>query len=152
MQDSSSLERPSGTIKILYAPWKEVVLHEAIQYTVRDLLRMQSLGVQTGGLAAPLLWASGIIFAHEGMPAVKDVIEEQLQGRIHWSSVRFVVMREFMDHIIVECQVTVPIVDVSTNPTLKTAADWICTTILPQNEELTATSLVNGRGMGAIMT
>jgi len=113
-------------VRVVYAAWEEIVIHESIKHSLDDLVKMQTLGVQPGALGRNLLWGEGVAFVHEGMPPTTDVIKEQLQGRVHWSSVRFALMPEHQDMIVIkETNVKVPIINVSNNPILRTAALWL---------------------------
>jgi len=113
-------------VRVVYAPWEEIVIHEAIKHSLDDLGNMQTLGVQPGALSRNLLWAEGVVFIHEDMPPTAGVVREQLQGRIHWSSVRFAPMPKHRDVIVIkETNVKVPMIDVNNNPILRTAASWI---------------------------
>lgn len=50
-------------VEIVYEPWKRIVIHEIVRYALDNLIKVQSLGVEPGGLAEPLLWADGIVFS-----------------------------------------------------------------------------------------
>ena len=118
-------------VKVTFKPWDEIIIHEAIQHSIDDLVKLFSVGVPLGGLGQPLLWANGIAFNHAGMPPTEDVIKEQLEGKVHWSSVRFAPMPQYKDSIIIkETNVRIPIIDVSNNPILKTAAEWMSQQLL----------------------
>ena len=113
-------------VKITYKPWEEVVIHETIQYTLDNFITVQSTGIKTGGLAPPLLWAEGIIFRHSSMAITPEIIKEQLEGRIHWNSVRWALMPEFKTFIeIRETKVKIPILNVSANEILSEVAKWL---------------------------
>lgn len=45
-----------------------------------SLVRLQSLGVEPGGLAQPLLWAEGTAFSKSAMRETEDVVKEKLEG------------------------------------------------------------------------
>ena len=113
-------------VKVTYAPWEEIIIHELIQYSLEDLVNLCSLGTPPGGLARNLLWAEGIAFIHNLMPSTPGVIKEQLQSKVHWSSVEFASMPKFTDHILIkQTNVHVPIINVSNNLVLKTVAEWL---------------------------
>jgi len=44
-------------VKITYTPWKEIIIHEAIEFSFEEFIKIRSIGVPTGGLGASLLWA-----------------------------------------------------------------------------------------------
>ena len=110
-------------VKVTFRPWEEVIIHESIQYTLDEMIHMQTVGVQSGGLARPLLWAEGVIFRHAAMAPTEDVVREKLQGKVHWSAVHWALMPEFQNVIVIkETNVKVPINDLSANEILSEVA------------------------------
>jgi len=113
-------------VEIVYEPWKRIVIHEIVRYALDNLIKVQSLGVQPGGLAEPLLWADGIVFSRSTILETKEVIEEKIEGVVHWSSVEWAKMPEFKEVIVIkETNVKVPIIDVSAHPIYKTVSRWL---------------------------
>ena len=113
-------------VKVVYQPWKEVIIHESIRYVLDDLVKIRCLGVQPGGLGRQLVWAEGVAFSPAGMPPTEDVIKEQLQGRVHWAAVEWASMPQYQNVIDVkEAKIRVPIINVSTNPILRSVAEWL---------------------------
>jgi len=113
-------------VEVVYQPWKKIVIHEIVKYALDDLVKLQSLGVEPGGLADALLWAGGIVFSSSTMLETKDVIKEKLEGVVHWSSVEWAKMPEFKEVIVIkETNVKVPIIDVSAHPIYKTISRWL---------------------------
>lgn len=106
-------------VKITFRPWEEVVVHEEIRYSYDDLIKLNSLGVQPGGLAPPLSWAEGVIFQAQAMPPTDEIVREQLQGKVHWNVVKWALMPEFKNVIpIPDISAKIPIIDVSANSIL----------------------------------
>lgn len=113
-------------VEVVYAPWEKIVIHEAIKHSLQDLVNMQTLGVQPGTLGRPLLWAEGVAFDHDGIPPTDDIIKEQLQGRLHWSSVTFAIMPEYKEVIVIkETNIRMPVINVGNNPILRSTATWL---------------------------
>ena len=113
-------------VRVVFQPWEEVVVHESIEYSLEDLVKMRSLGVPAGDLGQRLLWAEGVAFSHSSMPPTDDVVKEQLQGKVHWSAVEWALMPQYQNVIIIrETNVRVPIIDVSSNSILRTVAEWL---------------------------
>jgi len=113
-------------VKVVYAPWEEIVIHETIKHSLQSLFNMQTIGVQPGALGRHLLWAEGVAFVHEGMPPTTDIIKEQLQGRVHWSAVQFAIMPEYKDVIVIkETNIRIPVINATNNPIMKTVATWL---------------------------
>lgn len=101
-------------VKVTFKPWEEVIIHESIHYSLEDLIKLQSLGVQPGGLAPALQWAEGVVFRAAGMPPTDETIKEQLQGKIHWSSVAWAFMPEYKNVIMIkDISAKIPIINVS---------------------------------------
>lgn len=113
-------------VEVVYEPWKKIVIHEIVRYALDDLVKLQSLGVEPGGLGDPLLWVGGIVFSSSTMLETKDVIKEKLEGAVHWSSVEWALMPEFKDVIVLkETNVKVPIINVSAHPIYKAVSKWL---------------------------
>jgi hypothetical protein len=111
-------------VKVTFKPWEEVIIHEVIYYSFEDIVKLFSLGIQPGGLAQSLFWAEGVIFSHVGIPpTTNEVAREQLDGKIHWSSVSWALMPKYQAFIpIKDINAKIPIVDVSSNSILCEAA------------------------------
>lgn len=113
-------------MKVTFKPWEVVVIHESIQHTLENLVTIQSLGVPSGQLGRRLLWTEGVAFSHIGMPATEDIIKENLEGRVHWSSIEWALMPEFKPFIeIKQTKVRIPILNVSANEVLSVVAKWL---------------------------
>jgi len=101
-------------VKVTFRAWDEVVIHESINYSLEDLLKIHSIGVQPGGLANPLSWAEGVVFRFVAMPPTDEVVKEQLQGKIHWSAVEWALMPEYKNVILIhDINAKIPVVNVS---------------------------------------
>lgn len=110
-------------VRVTFKPWEEVIIHESIYYSLADLLKLCSLGLQPGGLAPPLRWAEGIVFRFSNMPPTDEVIREQLDGKIHWNIVEWALMPEYKDVIPIEdINAKIPIVNVSATTILREVA------------------------------
>ncbi|MCK4482270.1 hypothetical protein KAU55_03525 [Candidatus Bathyarchaeota archaeon] len=113
-------------MEVVYQPWKKIVMHEIVKYALDDLVKLQSLGVEPGGLADALLWAGGIVFSSSTMLETKDVIKEKLEGVVHWSSVEWALMPEYKEVIIIkETNVKIPIISVSAHPIYTAVSEWL---------------------------
>jgi hypothetical protein len=113
-------------VKIIYAPWKEIIIHEAIEHSFDEFISIQSVGVPTGGLARPLVWAEGVVFMKIAMPPSPEMIKENLEGRIHLSAVGWAVMPQYKNIIeIKETKVRIPVINVSSNAVLTEVAKWL---------------------------
>ncbi len=103
-------------VKVTFRPWEEIVIHEETYYSHDDLIKLSSIGIQPGGLTLPLSWAEGVIFRAQAMPTTDEVIKEQLQGKIHWTSIQWALMPEYKNVILIQdINAKIPIINVSAN-------------------------------------
>jgi hypothetical protein len=112
-------------VEFEYQPWNRIIVHEVVKYPLEHFLATHTIGVQDGGVGSPLMWAFGFVFDHIAMPPTEDVIKEQIEGRIHWSSLAYGIMTEYKENIIRPGRITVPIVDLSNNKIYRVMSDWI---------------------------
>ena len=112
-------------VEFEYQPWDKVIVHEVVKYPLEHFLVTHTLGIKEGGIGRPLNWADGIVFEHSSMPPTEDVIREQLQRKIHWSSLNYGIMEEYQNKFIRQGQVIIPIVNLSNNRVFKTMVKWI---------------------------
>jgi hypothetical protein len=107
-------------VKVTIKPWEEVIIHESIQYSFDDFIKLCSMGVQPGGLANPLHWAEGIVFRFMPMSPTDEVIKEQLAGKIHWSAIEWALMPKYQQVIMIgDINAKIPIVNASATVILR---------------------------------
>ena len=96
-------------------PWSKLIIHEIIEYKFDDWFKQIAFSSRTSGGAIPTMqWADGIAFSPVNFPTTNVVMEEQLKGILHWSSVSFAIMEKFEKQIVRE-NATINLVDVSVN-------------------------------------
>jgi len=96
-------------------PWTKLVIHEIIEYKFDDWFKQIAFSSRTSGGAIPTMqWADGIAFSPVNFPTTNVVMEEQLKGILHWSSVSFAIKEKFEKQIVRE-NATINLVDVSVN-------------------------------------
>jgi len=101
-------------VKVTFRLWNEVVVHETINYTLPDMIKLCSLGVQPGGLANPINWAEGVVFRFSAMPMNEAITKELLQGIVHWNSVEWAPMPQYQNVIqIADINAKIPVIDQS---------------------------------------
>ena len=100
---------------ISVAPWTKLIIHEIIEYKFDDWFKQIAFSSRTSGGAIPTMqWADGVAFSPVNFPTTNVVMEEQLKGILHWSSVSFAIMEKFEKQIVRE-NATINLVDVSVN-------------------------------------
>ncbi len=83
--------------------WKKLVIHEIIEYKFDDWVKQIAFSSRTSGGAIPTMqWANGVTFSPVNFPTTNIVMEEQLKGFLHWSSVSFAIKEKFEHQIVSE--------------------------------------------------
>ncbi len=96
-------------------PWTKLIIHELIEYKFDDWFKQIAFSSRTSGGAIPTMqWADGVAFSPVNFPTTNIVMEEQLKGILHWSSVSFAIKEKFEKQIVRE-NATINLVDVSVN-------------------------------------
>lgn len=110
-------------MEIRVEPWKELVIHEIIEYKFDDWVKQIAFSSRTSGGGIPTMqWAKGVVFSPMTFPTTNAVMEEQLKGTLHWSSVSFAIKEEFVNQLVYD-NATINLVDVSTNEIFNSLAD-----------------------------
>ena len=113
-------------VKFIYEPWKTVVIRSIVQYDLKMLIHLHGLGVQSGQLGRPINWANGVAFKHTLMSPTEKVIKEQIQGKIHWTQLRFAFMSKHQPLFeIPDGKIRIPILNLSDNELFRELAEWI---------------------------
>lgn len=96
-------------------PWTKLIIHEIIEYKFDDWVKQIAFSSRTSGGGIPTMqWADGVAFSPVNFPTTNVVMEEQLKGVLHWSSVSFAIKEKFENQIVRE-NATLNLVDVSVN-------------------------------------
>ncbi len=110
-------------MEISVEPWKRLIIHEVIEYKFEDWVKQIAFGSRTSGGGIPTMqWAKGVVFSPMTFPTTNSVMEEQLKGILHWSSISFAIKERFEKQIVQE-NATINLVDVSTNEIFNELAD-----------------------------
>ena len=108
-------------VKVTFKPLKEIVVHEALEHDLKDLVKNRILGLRRETVAHPLVWSEGIVISRTGTPPTEDVVKEMLEGFVHFQAVERASMPEYKDSLKSE-GVTIPVINVSDNPSLTALA------------------------------
>ena len=112
-------------VEFEYQPWKKIIIHEVVKYPIDFFVSQHSLGVQPGGIGRPLIWAGGFVFDRALFRETDDVINEKLEGRLHYSSIVYGLLEKHQPEFKVEGNIRIPVVDVSNNEVFKEMVAWI---------------------------
>lgn len=78
-------------VKITFSPVNELVIHEALEISLEDLLRERV--TPAGNM--PIYWCDGIGFTFNSAPMSEEIIKDYLKGIIHWVEVHYSRMDQY---------------------------------------------------------
>ncbi|MGC9037762.1 MAG: hypothetical protein ACP5GD_03920 [Candidatus Micrarchaeia archaeon] len=124
----------STPVKITFAPAKELVVHEVIEMSKEDLIRERI--TPAGNM--PLYWCDGILFSFSSMPLTDAIVEDYLNGKLHWVEVHFARMPKYEEVLSLEAEeykatMNVRVIDTSTSLLHKAFVAWLKSNIGEKN-------------------
>lgn len=106
-------------MEISIQPWKKLIIHEIVEYKFEDWIKQIAFSTKSSGGGIPTMqWTNGIVFTPANFPSTDSIVDEQLKGILHWSSVSFAIKEKFEKQIVKE-NATINLVDVSVNEIFK---------------------------------
>jgi len=91
--------------KITYQHWKELIIHEIIEYKPEEFFAsvIQAVLSRGSGYTIPELnWVDGVILSSSPFPDTPEIIEDKLKGILHYAAVEFVLYPNYKPEVIVE--------------------------------------------------
>ncbi len=76
---------------IEYRPSTKLIVHDVIRLEQVEILR----GKVTPNGNMPIYWCNGILYSFVSPPMAEKVIEDMLQGTIHWMEVQYTELPEY---------------------------------------------------------
>ena len=116
-----------GMPEIIIEPYNKIVIHEVIEYRFNDYVELVLTGARAaGGTTIPLVqWCNGIVFQVVPFNLNSEaVIEQQLEGTIHYNSVSFALKEKFEPEIRSPLG-TLRLINASANPNFVALADLL---------------------------
>ncbi len=92
-------------VKFSYKPWREVVIHEIIEWKPDDLFALiarEMLESGVVGMIPSTNWAEGVVFEISQFSETEDIVRDKLNGIVHYSSVEFARFPEYKPEVQVE--------------------------------------------------
>lgn len=115
------------TPEITIEPYRKIVIHEVIEYQFNEYVELVLTGTRAaGGTTIPLVqWCNGIVFQVVPFNPNSDaVIEQQLEGTVHYSSVSFALKEKFEPEVRSPLG-TLRLINASANPNFVALADLL---------------------------
>jgi len=114
--------------EVIYAPRKQVIIHEYSRYdSIENLISGTYGGAPPGATVGPIKWVDGVALVHSAYPmTTESVVKELLEGRLHWDHVSFAPMEEYKRNLHLEdSNITAQFINVSVNPVFRDIAKFI---------------------------
>jgi len=107
----------SEPLEVVVKPYRKIVVHELIEYELKDWMDIILAGIRSvGGTMPTLFWCDGVVFQTSPFnPNSESIIREQLKGIVHYSAVTFALKERFENEIRSD-KGTILLIDVSANP------------------------------------
>jgi len=104
-------------LEVVIKPYRKIVVHELIEYELKDWMDIILAGIRSvGGTMPTLFWCDGVVFQTSPFnPNSESIIREQLKGIVHYSAVTFALKERFENEIRSD-KGTILLIDVSANP------------------------------------
>ena len=113
-------------VAVSYCPFKQIVIMEKTFFnSPEDIARFTS--VIAGGKLAGLYWVEGVVFLYFPLPASTTAVAKELleNGKVFWTFVGYALMPKYAPIIETKEKMIVPVVDISSDPILKSVAEWL---------------------------
>ncbi|MGD6853139.1 MAG: hypothetical protein ACQCN6_13855 [Candidatus Bathyarchaeia archaeon] len=113
-------------VAVSYEPFKEIVIMEKTRFnSPEEIARFTS--VIAGGKLAGLYWVDGVVFLYFPLTASNVAVARELleKHRVYWTYVGYALMPRYMQTIETKEKMIVPVVDISSDPILKSVAQWL---------------------------
>lgn len=102
-------------MEISIEPWKKLIIHEVIEYSIDDLVNQTIASSQAVGSGIrTLTWANGVAFQAHLFPDTETIIQEKLKGILHYASVTFA-LKETFEKQVIKGNATINFLDASVN-------------------------------------
>lgn len=113
-------------IKVTFKPYEELIVHEHQRFPLDEMVRLRCTGMAVGSIAPNFQWADGLVMWRETFPQNEMITKENLDGRVHWLWVGHSEMPGYKPSVVYkETSVTIPVIDLSSNPVYSAAAKWL---------------------------
>lgn len=113
-------------VDIDYKPIKKIAVHEIIKQPLNTFAKMKTKSPAPNVPPMSLRWADGIVFTATSFPMTEKLVDEQVEGIIHWQNVEFAEMEEYQQVLTnSESGTSATIVDYSNNTAVTDFIRWL---------------------------
>jgi hypothetical protein len=114
------------SVTVTYEPFQEIVIMEKTRFnSPEEIARFTS--VIAGGKLAGLYWVDGVVFLYFPLTASTAIVAKELleKRKVYWTFVGYAMMPKYMQIIETKEKMIVPVVEITSDPTLKSVANWL---------------------------
>jgi ABC-type enterochelin transport system permease subunit len=114
------------SVTVTYEPFQEIVIMEKTRFnSPEEIARFTS--VIAGGKLAGLYWVDGVVFLYFPLTASTAIVAKELleKHKVYWTFVGYAIMPKYMQIIETKEKMIVPVVEITSDQTLKSVANWL---------------------------
>jgi hypothetical protein len=114
------------SVAVTYEPFQEIVIMEKTRFnSPEEIARFTS--VIAGGKLAGLYWVDGVVFLYFPLTASTAIVAKELleKHKVYWTFVGYAMMPKYQQIIETKEKMIVPVVEITSDPTLKSVAHWL---------------------------
>ncbi len=114
------------SVTVTYEPFQEIVIMEKTRFnSPEELARFTS--VIAGGKLAGVYWVEGVVFLYFPLTASTAIVAKELleKHKVYWTFVGYAIMPKYMQIIETKEKMIVPVVEITSDPVLKSVANWL---------------------------
>lgn len=82
-------------VEIEYKPVQKIIVHEIIKNTYDEFLDNFAIPQPPNVPPAMARWIDGVLFMFKGYPPSQEILQDNIQGTIHWELVNFTEKENF---------------------------------------------------------
>jgi hypothetical protein len=114
------------SVAVTYEPFQEIVIMEKTRFnSPEEIARFTS--VIAGGKLAGLYWVDGVVFLYFPLTASTAIVAKELleKHKVYWTFVGYAMMPKYQQIIETKEKMIVPVVEITSDQTLKSVASWL---------------------------
>jgi len=113
-------------VDIEYRPIQKIIVHEIIKNTYDEFLDIFAVPQPPNAPPVSARWIDGVLFMFRGYPPSQEILQDNIQGTIHWEIVNFTEKEDFATPLMnPRTNATLQVVDNATNTAVSDFIRWL---------------------------
>jgi len=113
-------------VDVEYQPTKKIIVHEIIKYTFDEFLNLKVRAPNPNLPLPNIRWAGGVVFSAGAYPSTSELVNQQVQGTVHYANLEFAEMEEYQPILMNQSSGgSVPVVNYSNNTAVADLIRWL---------------------------